>query len=160
MVCLESTFLLAALFSLSLRASAVAIAWQSIHSALVKKALLESAFADLWIATTSLWKSRDDNRGLAWRKARDDRNGESVCDDREMVDLSKVDSRLKSLAVGFVISVPLLDSKILGLESTFGNAKNVSEQPKDSRICDEKPGFIVAILISQGLQLRHLGRFE
>ena len=95
-VCLESTFLLAAFF-LSLRASAVAIAWQSIHSALVKKALLESTFL-LWIATPCCRKARDDNRGLVWRKARDD-NRESACDDRERVDLSKVDSRLKLLAV-------------------------------------------------------------
>ena len=27
------------------------------------------------------------------------------------------------------------------LESAFGNAKNVSEQPKDSRIVDEKLGL-------------------
>ena len=34
-----------------------------------------------------------------------------------------------------------MDSKIVELESTFGNAKNVSEPAKDSRIVDEKAGL-------------------
>ena len=66
---------------------------------------LESAFL-LWIATPCCRKTRDDNRGLVWHTARDDRKG-ALCE--------KVDSR------------------ILGLESTFENAKNASEPAKDSR---------------------------
>ena len=60
-------------------------------------------------------------------------------------DDKKVDSSLKSPAVGFgslcLFFLPLRDSKILGLESTFGNAKNVSKPAKDSRIVDEKAGL-------------------
>ena len=106
---------------LSLRASAVAIAWQSIcvFSKVDSRVstfwvfFLESAFADLWIATTSLRKSRDDRKRVSCEKV-DSRVWELDLWGMDCHDFASAKSRNDSF-----LDSSAMDSKILGLESTL-----------------------------------------
>ncbi len=81
---------------------------------------LESAFL-LWIATPCCRKTRDDNRGLVWHTARDDRKG-ALCEkvDSRICVFVCVDCHATADAVSrndSVLDSSAMDSRIVELES-------------------------------------------